>query len=161
MIIKRTGRSYWLAALPATVATLGTIPFAVAPSLNSVSLPTIYIGSVISLVPQGIIVTSSLVAVIFNVSAADQAVATACAFLFRSLGAAVGVCLVGVLIQNVLRLRLHASLEPEEADRILKGIAQGLEFIEGLPPSLRTTCLVLLVVVTLSVFWWRENKLSN
>lgn len=111
-----------------------------------------------------------------NVSAVDQAVATACSFLFRSLGAAVGVCLVGVLIQNVLRMRLHTSLEPEEADRILGGIAQSLEFIKELPPSLRATvrecysagiqagfamCLALLVVATLSVFWWREKKFSR
>jgi hypothetical protein len=43
MIIKRTGRLYWLAALAATVATLNTIPFVVAPSLNGGSLPTIFV----------------------------------------------------------------------------------------------------------------------
>lgn len=111
-----------------------------------------------------------------NVSAADQAVATACAFLFRSLGAAVGVSLVGTLIQNVLRMRLRASLEPQEADRIAEGIAQSFDFIEGLPPSLRaavrdcygagiqagfTMCVALLACSALSVFWWREKKLSR
>ena len=63
MIIKRTGRFYWLAALAATVATLDTIPFVVAPSLNSGSLPTIYVGSIISFAPQGITVTASLIAI--------------------------------------------------------------------------------------------------
>lgn len=111
-----------------------------------------------------------------NVSAADQAVATACSFLFRSLGAAVGVSLVGTLIQNVLRMRLRASLENQEADRIISGIAQSLEFIKDLPPSLRAVvrdcysagiqagfamCVALLVMSTLSVFWWREKKLSK
>lgn len=110
-----------------------------------------------------------------NVSAADQAVATACSFLFRSLGAAVGVSLIGTLIQNVLRIRLRASLEPQEADRIIRGIAQSLEFIKELPPGPRaivrdcysagiqagfTSCVALLGIATLSVFWWREKKLS-
>lgn len=111
-----------------------------------------------------------------NVSDADQAVATACSFLFRSLGAAVGVCLVGVLIQNVLQMRLRASLEPEEADRIIAGIAQSFEFIKDLPPVLREAvrncyahgiqagfamCLAFLAVTTISIFWWREKKLSR
>lgn len=111
-----------------------------------------------------------------NVSAADQAVATACAFLFRSLGAAVGVSLVGTLIQNVLRMKLRASLEPQEADRIAEGIAQSFDFIKGLPPSLRSAvrdcygvgiqagfamCVALLACSALSVFWWREKKLSR
>ena len=111
-----------------------------------------------------------------NVSAADQAVSTACAFLFRSLGAAVGVSLVGTLIQNVLRMRLRASLDPQQADRIVEGIAQSLDFIKDLPPSLATTvrdcygvgiqagfamCVALLACSTLSVIWWRERKLSG
>ena len=110
-----------------------------------------------------------------NVSAADQAVATACSFLFRSLGAAVGVSLVGNLIQNVLRIRLRASLELQEADQIIRGIAQSLEFIKELPPGTRvivqdcysagiqagfTMCVAFLGIATLSVFWWREKKLS-
>lgn len=111
-----------------------------------------------------------------NVSAADQAVATACAFLFRSLGAAVGVSLVGTLIQNVLRMRLRASLEPREADQIIGGIAHSLDYIKDLPPALRAVvrdcysagiqagfamCVALLAISTLSVFWWREKKLSR
>ena len=110
-----------------------------------------------------------------NVSAADQAVATACSFLFRSLGAAVGVSLVGNLIQNVLRIRLRAALELQEADQIIRGIAQSLEYIKELPPGTRaivqdcysgaiqagfTMCVAFLGIGILSAFWWREKKLS-
>lgn len=176
IILKRTGKFYWLAVLATTAATLGSLPIAVAPSLNSGALASIYIGSIISFVPQGITLTASLIAIISNVSAADQAVATACSFLFRSLGAAVGVSLVGTLIQNVLRMRLRASLEPQEADQIIAGIAQSLEFIKDLPPSLGAIvrdcysagiqagfamCVALLAMSSLSVFWWREKKLSK
>ena len=84
--------------------------------------------------------------------------------------------MVGVIIQNVLQMRLRASLEPEEADRIIAGIAQGFEFIKDLPPVLRAAvrncyahgiqagfamCLAFLAVTTLSIFWWREKKLSR
>lgn len=176
IILKRTGKFYWLAVFAATAATLGSVLFPVAPSLDVGSLASIYIGSIISFVPQGVTVTASLIAIISNVSAADQAVATACSFLFRSLGAAVGVSLVGTLIQSVLRMRLRASLEPHEADQIIRSFSQGLGFIKDLPPSVRAIvrdcygagiqagfamCVALLAVATLSVFWWRDKKLSK
>lgn len=109
-----------------------------------------------------------------NVAAVDQAVATACSFLFRSLGSAVGVSLVGVLIQHVLQMRLRSSLEFAEADRILGSISQSLDTIKDLPPALRTVvrdyygsgiqagfamCVALLAVSTICVLWWREKKL--
>ena len=112
--------------------------------------------------------------VVSNVSAADQAVATACSFLFRSLGSAVGVSLVGVLIQGVLKTRLEASLSPEDADRILHDLAQSLDSIKELSPSLRdivrdsygggiqagfAMCMGFLVMCALSVVWWREKKI--
>lgn len=81
-----------------------------------------------------------------------------------------------MLIQYAVQRRLRVSLEPEEADRIIEGIAQSLDFIKDLPPSLRMTvrdcysrsiqtgfglCLAFLVVSMISVFWWREKKLSR
>ena len=111
-----------------------------------------------------------------NVSPADQAVATASSFLFRSLGAAVGVSLVGVLIQGVLKTRLETSLDRDDADRVLRGLAQSLDFIKELSPSVQdivrdsysdgiqagfAMCMAFLAVCALSVFWWREKKLSS
>ena len=63
IILKRTGKFYWLAVLAATAATLGSVPIAVAPSLDRGSLASIYTGSIISFVPQGVVVTSSLIAI--------------------------------------------------------------------------------------------------
>ena len=190
VIIKKTGKFYWLTVLAAAAATLGCIPLIVAPSLKHGSLISIFIGSVIGFLPQGMTITASLIAIsrsqnsewierakiglVSNVSAADQAVATACAFLFRSLGAASGVSLVGVLIQHVLRTRLYASLEPREARQMIQGLAQSLDYIKDLPPSLQTTvrdcygdgiqagfamCIAMLAIGTVSTFWWREKKL--
>ena len=73
-------------------------------------------------------------------------------------------------------MRLRASLEPQQADRIVEGIAQSLDFIKDLDPSIRATvrdcygvgiqagfalCVALLACSALSVVWWREKKLSG
>ena len=73
-------------------------------------------------------------------------------------------------------MRLRASLESQEADRIAEGIADSLDFITSLPPSLGASvrdcygvgiqagfamCVALLACSALSVFWWREKKLSR
>lgn len=73
-------------------------------------------------------------------------------------------------------MKLRASITPEEADRILNGIAQSLEFIKDLPPELSgvvrdcygegiqagfAMCVALLAVAAVSVVWWREGKLSR
>ena len=193
IILKRTGKFYQLAVLAQSLATLGIVPLVVAPSLTRGSVALFYLSSVIGFLPQGVTITASLIAIseffgcrifigdadsflVSNVSAADQAVATACAFLFRSLGAAVGVSVIGVVIRSVLRMRLHAILEPREADRIVDGIARSLDYVKDLPPPVQATvrdcystgiqsgfalCVGLLAVATISVFWWREKKLSG
>ncbi|KAL8823497.1 MAG: hypothetical protein Q9191_005802 [Dirinaria sp. TL-2023a] len=176
IILKRIGKFYWLAVVAATAAALTAVPIAVAPSMRHGSVVTIYVASVASFVPQGITVTASLIAIISNVSAADQAVATACSFLFRSLGAAVGVSLVGLVIQEVLGIKLRQNFEPQEADRIIAQAARSLEFIKHLPPDVYIVvkdcyrsgiqsgyimCVGLLAVSAISVTWWRDKKMSK
>lgn len=63
IILKRTGKFYWLAVIATTAATIGSIPFVVSPLLEFGSLATMYVGSVISFVPQGVTVTASLIAI--------------------------------------------------------------------------------------------------
>ncbi len=63
IILKRTGKFYWLAVIAMTAATLGSIPIAVAPSLDGGSLASVYVGSIASFVPQGITLTASLIAI--------------------------------------------------------------------------------------------------
>ena len=63
IILKRTGKFYWLAVVAITAATLGSIPIAVAPSLDGGSLASVYVGSIASFVPQGITLTASLIAI--------------------------------------------------------------------------------------------------
>lgn len=191
IILKRIGKFYWLALISASVGALASIPIAVAPSLRSGSLIIICAASIASFLPQGITVTASLIAIsksrmhwylqmltipVSNVSAADQAVATACSFLFRSLGAAVGVSLVGLVIDQVLSMRLRAALDPQDAEQILNKIKSSLDFIKHLRPEIRTVvrdcysasfqsgffmCSGFLAASALCVVWWREKKLSR
>lgn len=62
--IRKTGRFYWLAVIAATLATIGSIPIAVAPSLDDRgALASIYTASVVGGVPQGVTITASLIAI--------------------------------------------------------------------------------------------------
>lgn len=187
--IKRMGKFYWLALVSVSVGALASIPIALAPTFHSAALIIICVASVVSFVPQGITVTASLIAIsrsraapilillmiaVSNVSAADQAVATACSFLFRSLGAAIGVSLVGLVIDQVLGLQLRAALDPDVAADLQNKIKDGLDFLKLLSPDLRATirdcyssgiqsgfgmCSALLAISALCVLWWREKKM--
>ena len=62
--MKKTGRFYWLALIAATVAAIASIPIAVAPSLDDRdALASIYTASVVGGVPQGVVITASLIAI--------------------------------------------------------------------------------------------------
>ena len=64
IVLKKTGKFYWLAVFATTAATLGAIPLAVAPSLDATgALASIYTASVISMLPQGVTITASLIAI--------------------------------------------------------------------------------------------------
>ncbi|KAI6709798.1 major facilitator superfamily transporter, partial [Diplocarpon mali] len=74
-----------------------------------------------------------------NASAQDQAIATACSYLFRSLGSVVGISVAATVLQQSLRTRLIETLDSgEEADRIVEGVKKSLEFIKELEPAVRT-----------------------
>lgn len=175
LILKRIGKYYWLALISAWVGSLASIPIAIAPSLRSGSFIVICVASVVSFFPQGIVITSSLIAILSNITAADQAVATASMFLFRSLGAAIGVSTVGLVIDQVLRVKLQAALDHHNANRILNELKTSLDFIKLLPPELRSTvrrcysaaiqsglftCSAMLVVSAFCVIFWRAKKMS-
>ena len=64
IVLKKTGKFYWLAVLATTAATIGSILLAIAPSLDDVgALASIYTASVISFLPQGVTITASLIAI--------------------------------------------------------------------------------------------------
>ncbi|KAL8849249.1 MAG: hypothetical protein Q9221_005779 [Calogaya cf. arnoldii] len=176
ILLKRIGKFYWLALIASMVGTITSVTIAIAPSLPRGSAIAIYVASVVTFVPQGMVITASLIAIISNVSSADQAVATACSFLFRTLGAAVGVSLVGLVIQQVLGIKLRERLYPDQANQIVDNVSRSLDFIKDLSPDLRVLveacyrdaiqsgfimCVALLGVGTLSIVWWKDKKMSK
>ena len=71
-----------------------------------------------------------------NAAPDDQAVTTACSYLFRSIGSVVGVSLSATVIQQSLRNNLKESLgSGKEADQIIKKVRRSLDAIKELDPN--------------------------
>jgi tetrahydromethanopterin S-methyltransferase subunit B len=76
--------------------------------------------------------------VIANADPKDQAIATACTYLFRSLGSVVGVSMSSTVVQQALRVQLMEKLDSgSEADEIVEKVRQSLDFIKQLEPYTR------------------------
>lgn len=71
-----------------------------------------------------------------NSSYEDQAVVTACSYLFRSLGSVIGLSLSSTVVQQLLRDRLRTGLrDSKNIDQIVEGVRQSLDFIKTLDPT--------------------------
>lgn len=79
-----------------------------------------------------------MIGLIANAAPEDQAVTTACSYLFRSLGSVVGVSLSATVVQQSLRGRLRVELgDGKDADKIVEGVRQSLDYIKCLNPEVR------------------------
>lgn len=77
-----------------------------------------------------------LIELVATASAEDQAVATACSYLFRSLGSVIGISLSSTVVQQSLRAHLRSSLKSgKDADKIVERVRQSLEYIKTLEPA--------------------------
>ncbi|KKA17631.1 hypothetical protein T310_8428 [Rasamsonia emersonii CBS 393.64] len=83
-------------------------------------------------------ITNSDLRSVSNAAPEDQAVVTACSYLFRSLGSIIGLSLSATVVQQILRERLRSALrDSKDIDRIVQGVRQSLEFIKTLDPQIR------------------------
>lgn len=193
-LMKKTGRYYSLTVAAYMGLLWGFVPILLFSGLVAKSTLGVAVGLAICGFSNGIGVTSSLIALsefstlplIFPVnlektvaqaSNADQAVVTACSYLFRSLGSVIGVALSATVVQQFLRLHLHETLDSgKEADEIIRRVRQSLDSIKTLEPMTRElvrqsyakatragffvdACIV--AGATISAFWIREYKLSR
>ncbi|KAI9783018.1 MAG: hypothetical protein M1816_001632 [Peltula sp. TS41687] len=177
ILMKKTGRYYWLTVAAYTLLLVGFIPILLFTGLVVKSTWGISVGTAICGFGNGIGVTSSLVALISEASTADQAVATACSYLFRSMGSVLGVSLSSTVVQQSLRVHLRQSLgSGKDADEIVKGVRRSLDFLKSLSPEksqvvrncygkatqagfILNTCVV--AGATISAFWIKEKRLSR
>ena len=138
VIMKKTGKYYWLTVCAYLTLTLGSIPIILCANLVVHSAVGISIGLFLCGYGAGIGVTTSLIALIANASSEDQAVATACSYLFRSLGSVVGLSLSATVVQQSLKTLLRERLRSgEDAASIEKHVRESLDFIKTLEPRVQ------------------------
>ncbi|KIJ23971.1 hypothetical protein M422DRAFT_62375 [Sphaerobolus stellatus SS14] len=100
-------------------------------------------------------VTTTLIALIANVTAADQAVAIAVSYLFRSLGGVVGISLGSALVQNTLRVYLADKLTGRglDVEEIVRHVRESLSYIDTLDPATRVIVRSSYEKAVASAFW--------
>ncbi|TRM62478.1 hypothetical protein BD626DRAFT_497532 [Schizophyllum amplum] len=80
---------------------------------------------------------TSLISLIANAGPADQAIATAGSYLFRSLGQVTGLAIANTILQDVLRRTLHEKLHGQDVDKIVRRVRESLDYLEKLDPEAR------------------------
>ncbi|MCJ1313762.1 hypothetical protein MMC25_007442 [Agyrium rufum] len=138
LIMQKTGKYYYLTIGAYALLTIGIIPILLFTGIVTIWFPAICAGLIICGFGNGIGVTTSLVGLIANADPQDQAVATACSYLFRSLGSVVGLSISATVVQQVLRTKLEERFgKGAEEERIVAGVRKSLEFIKTLDPEVR------------------------
>lgn len=138
ILMQRTGKYYWLTVCAYTTLTVGIVPILLCTGMVTNNTYGISVGLVLGGFANGIGVTTSLIGLIANASAEDQAVATACSYLFRSLGSVVGLALTATVVQQTLRAQLRDRLESgKDADQIVKRVRESLDYVKTLEPEVR------------------------
>jgi hypothetical protein len=118
------------------------------------SLPAMVVGTCICAFSTGLGVTTTLIGLrefclsqisaiandwkVANASHADQAVATACSYLFRSLGSVFGVSMCATAFNQTLRSSLKLALDGDkDAKEIAEHVRAGLSYFRSLDPQLK------------------------
>ncbi|KAL8869614.1 MAG: hypothetical protein Q9174_004143 [Haloplaca sp. 1 TL-2023] len=138
LVMQKTGRYYWLTVIAYSTLVVGVLIIMLCSNFLINSTWAISVGQVAAGFGNGIGVTSSLIGLISNAAQADQAVATACSYLFRSLGSIIGLALSATVVQQSLRNQLQTRLNSgEDADEIVMRVRESLDYIKTLPPDVR------------------------
>ncbi|KAI4217563.1 MAG: hypothetical protein LQ351_000159 [Letrouitia transgressa] len=138
LVMQRTGKFYWLSVAAYTGVVVGMFPTLLCSNLVVNSTYGISVGLIISGFGNGIGVTSSLIGLIANAAPQDQAVVTACSYLFRSMGSVIGLSLSATVTQQSLRVQLQDRLNSgNDAAEIVKRVRESLEYIKTLDSNTR------------------------
>lgn len=138
LLLRRTGKYYWLTISSLAVAFLASIAVFLFSGPAILSPLGLIIGLAAGGVGNGSTITTTLINVIANADPKDQAVATACTYLFRSLGSVLGISVASTIVNQRLRTLLREKLDSgSEADEIVRRVRQSLEYIKELEPATR------------------------
>ncbi|KAK4508164.1 hypothetical protein PRZ48_001902 [Zasmidium cellare] len=179
--MQRTGHFYWLTVISyAVTAAAMVVIFLFSGPIASSSL-AIIIAMGVGGFGNGNGITTTLIGVIANASHEDQAVATACSYLFRSLGAVFGISISATVANQSLRNSLATELPalglPEDqALDIADKVRQSLRYLKELDPKIRGVVehcfakstnaafglqIALVAGAAISAWFIREKKLSK
>lgn len=175
--MQKTGKYYWVTIISYSNLVVGLVVVLIFSGIVVNSTWGIVIGMMICGFSNGIGVTTSLIGLIANAAHSDQAVATACSYLFRSLGSVFGVSICATVANQVLRDRLKSELSSDkDAAEIAERVRQSLSYINNLEPrvadivrdcygkSTRAAFGVSIMIVTGAAFfaWFiREKRLGK
>ena len=138
LLMQTTGKYYWLTVCAYTMLTVGFVPILLCTGLLVNNTYGISVGLAMGGFSNGIGVTTSLIGLIANASTEDQAVATACSYLFRSMGSVVGLALSATVVQQSLRTQLESHLHSgKDAEKIVRRVRESLDYIKILEPEIQ------------------------
>ncbi|KAL4885869.1 hypothetical protein BJY04DRAFT_205151 [Aspergillus karnatakaensis] len=150
-VMKWTGKYYWLTFAGYSLLTFGHVVIFLFSGGVTESLVPMILGTIACSFGNGIGVTTTLISLISNAKPEDQAVVTACSYLFRSLGSVIGLALSSTVVQQVLRAQLRFALrDSKDIDKIVSGVRQSLDFIKTLDPEVAT--------IVRDCYGWATNK---
>ena len=175
--MKRVERYYWLTVVAYTMLFVGLLDMVLFEGIIGKSTWLISIGTMFCAFGNGIGVTTTLIALIANAQPEDQAVTTACSYLFRSLGSVIGIALSATTVQQSLRNQLRESLSSDkDANKIVEGVRRSLDYLKTLNPEVAAIVrkcyghairdgFMLMVVIAffamVSSFFLKEKRLSK
>jgi MFS family permease len=176
-VMRRTGKFYWLTVIAYSLIPIGITMVLLFTDRTHFSTAGVAVGLAVSGFGSGTGVTSSLIALISTAAPEDQAVTTACSYLFRSLGSVMGIAVSATIVQQRLRSALKKSLgSGDEAEKLEKWVRESLDFLKTLPievqklvrdsygDAVRTGFLLMLVLACgamVSSVFIKEKKLSR
>ncbi|KAL8832639.1 MAG: hypothetical protein Q9170_004799 [Blastenia crenularia] len=138
LLMQKTGKYYWLTVAAYTMLFGGVLVVMLCSDVIVNNTYGIAVGLVLTGFGNGIGVTSSLIGLISNAAQVDQAVATACSYLFRTMGSVVGLALSATVVQQSLRNQLQDRLESgKDAEEIAQRVRESLDYVKTLPPDVR------------------------
>jgi len=142
LYIQNTGKYYWLNFACCLALLLGNGIIVTCVIVTDPRLPQrsiigfMHVGMIIMQAGYGTAVSTTLIALISNVTAAEQAVVTALSYLFRSLGSVLGLSLGAMLVQDGLKRRLLEQLgHGDEVDKIVLRVSRDLDSIREFSPE--------------------------
>lgn len=136
--MSKTGKYYWITVAAYSNAFVGLSVILLFAGIIKEMIPIMVVGTVLAAFSTGIGVTTTLIGLIANANHKDQAVATACSYLFRSLGSVVGISMCATAFNQTLRKTLEAALGGDkDASEIAERVRSSLAYFRSLEPELK------------------------